>query len=42
MHTTTEADRERETFFQIPDDVFELGKFEKGFERGIKLAKVKG
>jgi dihydroorotate dehydrogenase (fumarate)/dihydropyrimidine dehydrogenase (NAD+) subunit PreA len=42
MHTTTDADRERETFFQIPDDVFELGKFEKGFERGIKLAKVKG
>lgn len=42
MHTTTEADRDRETFFQIPDGVFEIGKFAKGFERGIKLSKVKG
>jgi dihydroorotate dehydrogenase subfamily 1 len=42
MHTTTEADRERETFFQIPDGVFEIGKFAKGFDRGIKLSKVKG
>ena len=42
MHTTTEEDRERETFFQIPEGVFEIGKFAKGFDRGIKLAKVKG
>lgn len=42
MHTTTQADRERETFFQIPDGVFEIGKFAKGFDRGIKLSKVKG
>ncbi|MFO0231941.1 MAG: tRNA-dihydrouridine synthase [Burkholderiales bacterium] len=42
MHSTTEADRDRETFFQIPDGVFEIGKFAKGFERGIKLSKVKG
>jgi dihydroorotate dehydrogenase (fumarate)/dihydropyrimidine dehydrogenase (NAD+) subunit PreA len=42
MHSTTEADRERETFFQIPDGVFEIGKFAKGFDRGIKLSKVKG
>lgn len=42
MHTTTEADRDRETFFQIPDGVFEIGKFAKGFDRGIKLSKVKG
>jgi dihydroorotate dehydrogenase (fumarate)/dihydropyrimidine dehydrogenase (NAD+) subunit PreA len=42
MHTTTEADRERETFFQIPDGVFEIGKFAKGFDRGIRLSKVKG
>jgi dihydroorotate dehydrogenase (fumarate)/dihydropyrimidine dehydrogenase (NAD+) subunit PreA len=42
MHATTEADRDRETFFQIPDGVFEIGKFAKGFDRGIKLSKVKG
>jgi dihydroorotate dehydrogenase (fumarate)/dihydropyrimidine dehydrogenase (NAD+) subunit PreA len=42
MHSTTEADRDRETFFQIPDGVFEIGKFAKGFDRGIKLSKVKG
>jgi len=41
MHTTTEEDRANATFFQIPNDVFEIGKFEKGFDRGIKLAKVK-
>ncbi|MBU6271185.1 MAG: tRNA-dihydrouridine synthase [Betaproteobacteria bacterium] len=42
MHTTTDEDRARETFFQIPDGVFEIGKFAKGFDRGIKLARVKG
>ena len=41
MHTTTEAQRAEEPYFQIPDGVFELGKFAKGFDRGIKLAKVK-
>jgi hypothetical protein len=41
MHTTTDEDRARDTFFSIPEDVFELGKFEKGFDRGIKLARVK-
>ncbi len=41
MHTTTEEARAQQPYFQIPADVFEYGKFEKGFDRGIKLAKVK-
>ena len=41
MHTTTDEDRQRQPFFQIPEGVYERGKFEKGFDRGIKLAKVK-
>ena len=41
MHTTTEEARAQQPYFQIPSDVFEYGKFEKGFDRGIKLAKVK-
>ena len=39
--TTTEEARAQQPYFQIPADVFEYGKFEKGFDRGIKLAKVK-
>ena len=42
MHTTTEEARAQQPFFQIPVDVFEKGKFDKGFDRGIKLSKVKG
>lgn len=42
MHTTTEEARQVQSFFQIPADVYEKGKFEKGFDRGIKLSKVKG
>lgn len=41
MHTTTPEAREQQPFFQIPEGVFEIGKFAKGFDRGIKLAKVK-
>ncbi|MBL8333660.1 MAG: tRNA-dihydrouridine synthase [Rubrivivax sp.] len=41
MHTTTPENREQQPFFQIPEGVFEVGKFAKGFERGIKLARVK-
>ena len=42
MHTTTESQRAQKTFFQITDGVFEHGKFDKDFDRGIKLSKVKG
>jgi hypothetical protein len=42
MHTTTEEQRALKEFFQIKPEVFENKKFEKGFERGIKLSKVKG
>ncbi len=42
MHATTAERRAEQTFFQIPPEVFEKGKFDKGFERGIKLSKVKG
>ncbi|MGE0312125.1 MAG: tRNA-dihydrouridine synthase [Lautropia sp.] len=41
MHTTTDEARAEQPFFQIPDDVFEKGKFEKGFDRGLKLSKLK-
>ena len=41
MHVTSEALRAQEPYFQIPPAVFEDGKFEKGFDRGIKLAKAK-
>jgi len=41
MHTTTDEDRANGSFFSIPEHVYEMGKFEKGFDRGIKLAKVK-
>jgi hypothetical protein len=41
MHTTTELQRVTQKFYQIPDEVFETGKFEKNFDRGIKLAKVR-
>ncbi|MBL8386507.1 MAG: tRNA-dihydrouridine synthase [Burkholderiales bacterium] len=41
MHVTTEEARAQEPYFQIPDGVFEIGKFEKGFDRGIRLARVK-
>jgi hypothetical protein len=42
MHTTTEEQRALQEFFAIKDNVFESKKFENGFERGIKLSKVKG
>ena len=42
MYTTTDERRTEQPFFQIPPDVFEKGKFDKGFDRGIKLSKVKG
>ena len=42
MYTTTDERRAEQPFFQIPPDVFEKGKFDKGFDRGIKLSKVKG
>jgi hypothetical protein len=42
MHTTTDEQRALTEFFQIKPDVFEKKKFENGFERGIKLSKVKG
>lgn len=41
MHTTTEEDRAQQAFFQIPPENFEIGKFAKKFDRGIRLAKVK-
>jgi dihydroorotate dehydrogenase (fumarate)/dihydropyrimidine dehydrogenase (NAD+) subunit PreA len=41
MHTTSDEDRARQPFFQIPEGVYEKGKFDKGFDRGIKLAKVR-
>lgn len=41
MHTTTEQQRSSQKFYQIPEEVFETGKFEKNFDRGIKLAKVR-
>jgi Pyruvate/2-oxoacid:ferredoxin oxidoreductase delta subunit len=42
MHTTTAEQRALQEFFSIKDNVFESKKFENGFERGIKLSKVKG
>lgn len=42
MHVTTESQRATGQYFEIPNGVYEVGKFEKGFDRGIKLAKVKG
>jgi hypothetical protein len=41
MFVTTDEARTQQPFFQIPEDVFEVGKFDKGFDRGIKLARVK-
>jgi dihydroorotate dehydrogenase (fumarate)/dihydropyrimidine dehydrogenase (NAD+) subunit PreA len=41
MHTTTDTQRGEKIYFQIPDEVFEFGKFEKKFDRGIKLSKVR-
>ena len=41
MHTTTEAQRSGKEYFQISQGVFEPEKFEKPFERGIKLSKVR-
>ena len=41
MFVTSEERRAEQPFFQIPEAVFEKGKFEKGFDRGIKLSKVK-
>jgi dihydroorotate dehydrogenase (fumarate)/dihydropyrimidine dehydrogenase (NAD+) subunit PreA len=40
MHTTSEEQRQSGEFFRIPEAVFEAGKFEKGFERGIKLSRA--
>jgi dihydroorotate dehydrogenase (fumarate)/dihydropyrimidine dehydrogenase (NAD+) subunit PreA len=41
MHATTEEQARSGASFRIPDSVFEVGKFEKGFVRGIKLSSVK-
>jgi dihydroorotate dehydrogenase (fumarate)/dihydropyrimidine dehydrogenase (NAD+) subunit PreA len=42
MHQTTAEQRCHAPFFDIPEGVYGLGKFEKGFVRGIKLPKVCG
>lgn len=41
MHTTTPEQRGEKEYFQISQAVFEPEKFEKPFERGIKLSKVR-
>ena len=41
MHAIPEDKASSGEYFQIPQGVFEHGKFEKGFVRGIKLASVK-
>jgi len=41
MHQTTAEQRSHAPYFDIPEGVYEVGKFEKGFVRGIKLAKVR-
>src|ERR1039457_6627704 len=41
MHATNEEQARSGASFRIPDSVFEVGKFEKGFVRGIKLSSVK-
>lgn len=41
MHTTTPEQRDEKEYFQITQAVFEPNKFEKPFERGIKLSKVR-
>lgn len=38
LHTTTEEERSSGKFYQIPESVFEIGKFDKTFDRGIKLS----
>jgi dihydroorotate dehydrogenase (fumarate)/dihydropyrimidine dehydrogenase (NAD+) subunit PreA len=40
MHTTSQTQRDSGDFFRILPGVFEPGKFEKNFERGIKLARA--
>ena len=42
MHVTSEAQRESGEFFTISEKVFETAKFDKGFDRGIKLSRAKG
>lgn len=41
MFATSAEQRASGEFFNIPEDVFEPGKFEKGFDRGLSLARVK-
>jgi dihydroorotate dehydrogenase subfamily 1 len=41
MHTPTEEQRRSGRFFQIPEAVYEVGKFSKNFDRGIKLSSAK-
>jgi dihydroorotate dehydrogenase (fumarate)/dihydropyrimidine dehydrogenase (NAD+) subunit PreA len=41
MHLATDEQARAGEVFQIPDTVFEVGKFEKDFVRGIKLSSVK-
>lgn len=41
MHAIPQEKADSGEYFQIPQGVFEHGKFEKGFVRGIKLASVK-
>lgn len=40
MHTTSEGQRQSGDFFRIPEAVFEPAKFEKEFDRGLKLSRV--
>ncbi|MCM2251539.1 MAG: tRNA-dihydrouridine synthase [Ramlibacter sp.] len=41
MHVTSPEQRDSGGFFNIAESVFEAGKFEKEFDRGISLARVK-
>jgi dihydroorotate dehydrogenase subfamily 1 len=41
MYGNTTQQQASGNFFNIPESVFEKGKFEKGFDRGISLARVK-
>jgi len=41
MHTTSDEQRATAGFFRIGENVFEKDKFEKGFDRNLKLSKAK-
>ncbi len=40
MHTTSEQLRQTAEYFSIPEKIFQEGKFEKPFDRGISLSRV--